>query len=215
MKLRHTFLTAALAIAVTLGASLHTQAAVYITEWMYSGTDGEYIEFTNTSAAPVDLTGWSFSDSARTPGHVDLSAFGILAGGQSVVLTDVVAAAFRTAWNLDPAVKVIGENIVNLGRGDEINLYDASLTLVDRLTYADNGAAGGPRTQNVSGVTTPDNYGANDATKWTLSVSGVDGAVTSASQDVGSPGTAPVPEPSVSLLALGAISLLGVRRRKA
>ncbi len=214
MKLRHTFLTAAVAIAVTLGASLHTQAAVYITEWMYSGTDGEYIEFTNTSAAPVDLTGWSFSDSARTPGHVDLSAFGILAGGQSVVLTDVVAAAFRTAWNLDPAVKVIGENIVNLGRSDEINLYDPSLTLVDRLTFNDQ-AALGPRTQLKSGVTTPDNYGANDATKWTLSVSGVDGAVTSAGQDVGSPGAAPVPEPSVSLLALGAISLLGVRRRKA
>lgn len=215
MKLRHTFLTAAVAIAVALGASLHTQAAVYITEWMYSGTDGEFIEFTNTGTVPVDLTGWSYSDSARTPGHVDLSAFGTLAGGQSVILTDVAEAAFHTAWNLDSTVKVIGENTINLGRRDEINLYDVSGALMDRLTYADDGAAGGPRTQNTSGVTTPGNYGKNDATLWALSVTGVDGAVTSVGGDVGSPGTAPVPEPSVSLLALGAISLLGVRRRKA
>jgi len=215
MKLRHTFLTATAAIAVTLGASLNAQAAVYITEWMYSGTDGEFVEFTNTGVLPVDLTGWSYSDSAQIPGHVDLSAFGILAGGQSVILTEAVEAAFRTAWNLDPAVKVIGENIVNLGRGDEINLYDASNALVDRLTYADNGAAGGPRTQNVSGETTPDNYGKNDATKWTLSVNGVNGAVTSTGADVGSPGTAPIPEPSAPLFAMGALALLGIRRRKA
>ncbi len=193
-----------------------SQGAIVITEWSYSATDGEFIEFTNTGTTDVDLNGWSYSDSARTPTgatSVDLSAFGMVGSGNSVILTEAVDADFRAAWNLATSVKVIGGLIVNLGRGDEINIYDATEALVDRLTYADNGTAGGPRTQNVSGITTPSNYGANDATLWTLSVSGSGGAYTSTGGDVGSPGIAAIPEPSAALLGtLG--FLLVIRRRR-
>ncbi len=34
---------------------------------------------------------------------------------------------------------MIGGNAINLGRGDEINVYDARDVLVDRLTYDDAG----------------------------------------------------------------------------
>lgn len=43
---------------VTLVAFSQAKAAtVSITEWMYSGTGGEYIEFTNTSGADINFAG--------------------------------------------------------------------------------------------------------------------------------------------------------------
>ncbi len=48
-------------------------------------------------------------------------------------------------------VKVVGENAANLGRADEINLFDANGTLIDRLTYGDQRFAGTIRAQNRSG----------------------------------------------------------------
>src|SRR6185312_7524044 len=100
-------------------------AEMRITEYMYSGANGEFIEFTNVGDAPIDMTGWSFDDDSETPGTVDLSAFGTVAAGESVILTETAAADFRTAWSLCDAVKVIGGNTTNLGRDDEINLFDA------------------------------------------------------------------------------------------
>jgi len=126
-------------------------SSLQITEFMYSGGNGEFIEFTNNSLDPVDMTGWSFDDSSRTPGSFSLSAFGIVQPGESVILTETEAEAFRTAWNLPSAVKIVGGLSQGLGRGDEINLYDVTGNLVDRLTYGDENFPNTIRTQNVSG----------------------------------------------------------------
>ncbi len=201
-------LRAAAAATLLAGSS---QAAIVITEWMYSGD--EFIEFTNTGSTAVDFTGWSYDDSTRTPGQVSLSAFGIVQPGQSVILAESDEAAFRTEWSLAPSVVVIGSNADNLGRADEINLYDAASNLVDRLTYDDQNL-GGPRTQNASGITDPANYGANDVTRWVLSQSGTGLAYTSNGGFVGSPGLAAVPEPSAAVLAGLAGLLSGIRRRR-
>jgi hypothetical protein len=48
----------------------------------------------------------------------------VVAPGQSVILTDETASDFATIWELSD-VKIIGGNTANLGRNDEINLYDA------------------------------------------------------------------------------------------
>ncbi len=184
---------------VTLGlvASLVQVASggMVISEWMYSGTDGEFIEFTNTGPDSVDMTGWSFDDDGRTPGTVDLSAFGVVAPGESVLLTEVVAADFAAAWILS-GVKIIGENATNLGRNDEINLYDASGNLVDRLTYGDETYAGTIRTQNASGGIPLADYDYTVVqTSWTLAVVDDDfGSWTSIQGDIASPGTAPIPQ---------------------
>jgi len=159
-----------------------------ITEYMYAGANGEFIEFTNVGNAPVDLAGWSFSDSAEAPGAVDLGAYGTVQAGESVILTETEANAFRTAWNLCEGVKVIGGNTVNLGRADEINIYDASTTLIDRLTYNDQ-ALGGPRTQNASAWVSAAGLGANNVLDWTLSsVGDGEGSFASSGADIGSPG---------------------------
>ncbi len=173
---------------VLASVALPARAEMRITEYMYSGANGEFIEFTNVGSAPVDMTGWSFDDDSEIAGTVDLSAFGTVAAGESVILTETNAADFRTAWSLCDNVKVIGGNATNLGRDDEINLFDASSQLVDRLKYGDD-TLGGPRTQNKSAWVSAAGLGANIIVDWTLSAVG-DGetSIASAGGDIGSPG---------------------------
>jgi len=163
-----------------------------ITEFMYQGANGEFIEFTNVGTAPVDMTGWSFDDDSRTAGSFDLSAFGIVQPGESVILTEVTATAFRAAWGLDASVKVIGglAGGNNLGRNDEINLYDASGNLVDRLSYGDQNFPGTPRTQGFSAWTTADNLDPTTVeTGWVAStLNNSQNARSSTGGDLASPG---------------------------
>jgi predicted extracellular nuclease len=90
-------------------------AQMRITEYMYSGANGEFVEFTNVGSSSIDMTGWSFDDDSETPGTVDLSAFGSIAAGESVILTETAAADCRTGWSLCDAVKVIGSNTTSAG----------------------------------------------------------------------------------------------------
>ncbi len=214
-----------LALLVLAGADLHAQ--IRITEWMYSGTDGEYAEFTNVSNSPIDMTNWSEDDNTGTPGvHAFGTTFGAVQPGESVILTESPEASFRTAWNLPSSVKVwagptgTGYSEDNLGRSDEINLYDNLGSLIDRLTYDDQGSGNvdSPRTQNISGNIPLGALGANNASLATLSFLG-DTYMSSVSTggDVGNPGKytpfTPVPEPS-SLVLLIAGSAIGLLRRR-
>ena len=100
---------------------------------------------------------------------------------------------------LGAEVKILAGNTTNLGRADEINIFngpDAVANLVDRLTYNDQGTGTvkGPRTQGVAGIPmTEAALGANDASQWQLSVVGdVEGSRASTAGDIGSPGSEPV-----------------------
>lgn len=187
------------------------QADVVITEWMYSGASGEFIEFTNVGAAPVDLTDWSYDDDSAVPGSVDLSPLGIVDPGESVILTEIDAATFIAEWGL-AGVSVLGGNTNNLGRNDQINLFDDSGALADRLTYGDQTFAGSIRTQDTSGIpSSPAALGADDVYQWQFAATGdAYGSYTSASGDVGNPGVY-VPEPAAVILLL--TGGLAIRRR--
>ncbi|WP_215816432.1 lamin tail domain-containing protein [Pimelobacter sp. 30-1] len=175
------------------GVSTHGGAStVRITEWEYNGS--EFFEITNLGAGPAALTGWSYNDSARTPNAVSLSPLGTLARGESAVVSEATAEAFRAEWDLPATVKVLGSNPVNLGRSDEINIHDAAGALVDRLTYNDQGAGdvAGPRTDTASAWVPEAALGANRASAWTRSTAGdAEGSWTSTSAGafVASPGT--------------------------
>ncbi len=200
-----------------LCATKDASAAIVITEYIYSGVSGEFIEFTNTGSTAIDMTGWSFDDSTRLPGSFSLSAFGTVGAGESVILCEPDEALFRTAWSLAASVKVIGLLDNNLGRVDEINIYDAADTLVDRLTFGDN-TIGGPRAQNASA--NPFDFsilGTNSIASWQLATIGDQyGSYASADGDIGNPGVnnlTAVPEPGTfAALALGSL-LVGARRK--
>lgn len=214
-------------IAGTAFSAVTQASTIQITEWMYNpvGSIGEFVELTNLGTTPVDMTGWSFDDNTRLPGSESLAGFGIVNPGESVVFTEATTSAFRTAWNLSSSVKVVGGITNNLGRSDEINIYDASNALVDRLTFDDQGTGNvkGPRTQGVSGRPgSAAAIGANNASLWVLSTVGnAEGAYASVGGDIGSPGktayAAPVPLPAAAYLLFSGLGMLGgaVRRKRA
>lgn len=215
----------AAAVAVAAAALLcatqaQAQAVIQITEWMYNGNGptGEYVEFTNLGATAVNFAGWSFDDDSRIAGTVSLSAIGVLAPGASALLVESTADAFRAAWNLAGTVAIIGSNTTNLGRVDEINLFDASGTLVDRLTYGDTAIAGTIRAQNFSGNpgSAADLVPFTVTTGWVLSSLGDGfGSRASTQGDIGNPGVfAPVPEPATWALWLSGMAGVGAAARR-
>jgi len=183
----------ALTLGLFVGIASTAFGDMVITEWMYNGagagSTGEFVEFTNTGSAPVDMTGWSFDDDSRVPGTITLSGFGVVLPGQSVILTDETAATFAAIWGLS-GVTIIGGNTANLGRNDEINLYDAGNNLVDRLTYGDESYPGTPRTQTKSCNIPAADYGYSvPQTSWVLAADGdTYGSMVSTRGEVGSPG---------------------------
>lgn len=208
-------------VLATAFAAQPALAKIEITEWMYNGD--EFVEFTNMGNAPVNMTGWSFDDDSRVAGTVSLSAFGTVAVGESVILAESAAADFRAAWNLAATVKIIGGNSVNLGRNDEINIFDDAGALADRFTFGDSASYPGTiRTQNVSGNPTSLDalVPSNVTTDWVLSTVGdAYGSYVSAGSFVANPGTfflAPVPEPESYALMLAGCALVAaaIRRRR-
>ncbi len=179
-----------LAVAASLaGCADAALAQVRISEFMYSGANGEFVEITNTGTSAVDLSGWSFDDDSNTAGSFAIGALGTLAPGESALITDVPAADFRTAWNLCAAAKVIGGNSHNLGRNDVINIYDGSSARVDTLRFGDQNFPGSIRTQNVAGWVTAAGLGADAIAQWTLATVGdAEASRASAGGDIGSPG---------------------------
>jgi MYXO-CTERM domain-containing protein len=190
-------------------------AQIRITEWMYSQVNsvGEFVELTNVGNTPIDMTGWSYDDDSRLPGVLSLSAFGVVQPGQSVIITEAAAGDFRANWNLPASVLVIGGNTANLGRNDEINIFNAALGLADRLTFGDQNFPGTIRTQGRSG-NLPFSLPANTVSAWTLSAVGdiYGSRLAVGGTDVANPGSF-VPAPgAAALLGLGALAA-GRRRR--
>ena len=193
-----------LALATPAGAA--TPGQVVITEWMYNpiSSGSEFVEVTNIGGEPVDMTTYSFDDNSRAPGSFSLATLGTLAPGESALIIENTAAAFRAEWALDPSVKIAQSNTNNLGRDDEVNIYNGT-TLADRLTYGDDIAFPGTiRTQGKSGVpTTCVPLGANDVHQWVFSAVGDGrGSLASLHGDIGSPGTTP-------LGACGPVTIVG------
>jgi predicted extracellular nuclease len=210
-------LVACLTVAGTLLCG-DADGAIRITEWMYAGASPEFVELTNVGASPIDMTGWSYDDDSANPGVFDLSGFGLVAPGESVVLTEGEPAAFRTEWSLSNTIKVLGPYTNNLGRADAIHIFDSNAVLIDRLEYGDQVFPGTVRTQNKSGIpATLAALGADDVTLWKEAVAGdAHGSNPSAALDVGNPGRfILIPEPSsIAFATVAGLLLLRCRQAR-
>jgi predicted extracellular nuclease len=203
-------------------------AAIRITEWMYQGNPdenivapeaGEFVELTNVGNTPIDMTGWYFVDSTPAAGSLDLSAFGVVQPGESVVWTDWNVTLFKNAWGLGPEVDVIGGSEIGLGRSDTINIYNANDTLVDTLQYSDQTFPGSPRTRQISANIPFESLGLNNPISAVSSANGdVFGSYTNTRLEVGNPGVYTqlnaIPEPTTFVLVAAACGALMACRRR-
>ena len=175
--------------AAPLGAELR------ITEYMYSGAGGEFIEITNLGPSPVDLSGWSLDDDSAMAGVIDLTSLGILASGASAVVTEVPVADFEADWNLSGIPLVQNASTTGFGRNDAIFLFDSAGGIHDALTYGDQDFPGSIRTLNSSGNGCLQTLGSNDIFSWVLSSPGdIHGSFVSSTGDTGSPGSYTSPD---------------------
>ncbi|WP_223693998.1 lamin tail domain-containing protein [Leifsonia poae] len=168
-----------------------------ITEFSYGGLasgahgDGEYTELTNLSPTPIDLSGWVFETgtTATAAGGLPLAPLGTVAPGQSVIVTDLTAAEFRTEWSLGSSVKVLDNNKAHtLNKGPNgIHIFDPSGAEVDSLTYngflSAKGKAAWVDAAHVGGKADVAAGG------WTIATSGdAEHSYASATGSIGSPG---------------------------
>lgn len=146
-----------LALAAMAASTVASQAQLKVTEIMYTGLFGEFIEVTNTGSALTNISNFSFDDSSAVPGTVPFPAVA-LANGQTVIITEVSATIFNQAWYTEPttdpvianAPVIIANNDQNLGRADTVYIFNSS-SIQDQVTYNDQASPqNGPRSEDVS-----------------------------------------------------------------
>jgi hypothetical protein len=130
------------------------QANLVITEINSNGAPADFWELTNFGASPVDLSGFVWIDDAQSPSNpaaLKIPAGTTILPDESIVfVTSGTEGEFRSAWNLDPSVKIILGG-PNLGQNDAIYLYNSLASQVASLRYAANGFIRSNGTNAVGG----------------------------------------------------------------
>ncbi|GGP22313.1 SdiA-regulated domain-containing protein [Silvimonas iriomotensis] len=125
---------------------------VLITEVNSNATGGQdFFEIYNYGSSAIDLTGWKWGDN-----HADVNdanntaaftAGTTLAAGQRLVVVSGVPGtgetAFRNTWGLGSSVPVVAmwnvnqdpANLIGLGKGDAVIVYDANGNVVAAVNY--------------------------------------------------------------------------------
>ncbi len=155
--------------------------------------DGEYLELTNVGDAAQDMTGW-YDDVAQgtsAANRLDLSGFGTIQPGESVIVTDLSAADFRNEWGLKSSVKVLTDKqgvtpaVTMNGGPDTITIGNAT-GVADTLSYV----AGDLSAKGVAAFVNGGQLASTSLTSgWTKTalVGDSEGSWTSVSGSVGSP----------------------------
>lgn len=233
------FVKSALPVALLAGiiSSAEAQGVLRITEFMSEGQglvgpgtganrQREFFELTNVGSAALDISSYSYNDNNVNDPHNFGASFGVVASGESIILTQMTADNFRSYWGLSSSVRIFSYGQAsNLGNNDTINIYNSatqsSATLVDSLMFTE--------TARGSGISRnrPVNIGTGQAINdlWVDSAVGDSYGsilapnpifpVGAAYVDLANPGTYPVPEPATMLiLGFGLARVLRSKKAK-
>lgn len=159
MKSKTLITTLAALAALTTGAV--AQVDLEISEVMYRGTGGEFIEVYNEGGSAVNMAGgadgFSFDDSSDNPDSLDLSGVGTLESGDLFIITEVSCEVFVQYWFVDAnqaypdtLAAIVENNNENIGSSDTMYIYDGNDNTVEQLAYDTN--AGGPDPAEDSAV---------------------------------------------------------------
>lgn len=220
---------AALGSVFAISAVIPAHAAIIISEvspWSSGNSSygADWFELTNTGASAVDITGWKVDDNSNSFGaSLALRGVTTIGAGQSAIFLESTANASSSDTTIDNAFKAawFGSNVPaefligNYGgsgiglstSGDAVNIFNASGTLITRISFG----------ASTSGRTFDNSAGLNNATISTLSSVGTNGAFTSANgAEIGSPSAVPLPG-ALSLLmsAVGLVGGMRLRRSRA
>ncbi len=127
-----TSMMAGMLVVLAAGPASAAPGGIVISELNYhAGSDldvDDFLELTNTSAAPVDISGWSFS-----AGVTGTFAAGTVIGAKGYFVVAKDAVQFQTTYGFAPNA-VYGGNLSN--KGETVTVVDAALNTVDTVTYA-------------------------------------------------------------------------------
>jgi uncharacterized protein YjiK len=177
----------------------------------------DFWELTNISGVTKDISGYSWHDSGRSAAAAaayKLPPGSSIAPGESVIVTAMDPAAFRTWWGIANTVQVFQSvGAPGLGQNDGVSFFDSGGNelfffnyAVAGFTKADGnpstgthaGPSAGASTETQSAVWVPSS--GTVTPRYTFAAVGYEGAIASASSalDIASPGISVGP-PTVSL----------------
>jgi hypothetical protein len=147
------FSRVALAALACLATAAPASATILISEInSNAASGGDFFELYNAGASAVDLTGWRWSDydvrnwasaasfdtATLAAGEVAVIGVGNNGGSPNPLFGSAAAnSAFRTAWGLAPATKMLTWTGTGggLGSGDGVVLFNASGNVATSLIY--------------------------------------------------------------------------------
>ena len=139
-------------VGLAVASSAH--ASIRITEWMYDGTNGEFVELTNLGSAPIDVSGWRLVDDRRalspvvelngpgtrrtTTSPFSLSSLGSILPGESIIVTERSAADFASLWSLPSSIRVLGGLGSSQDVGGSGTVSDPTIRLTNGFNFGRN-----------------------------------------------------------------------------
>ena len=126
---------AAQSLKFTVSAAAAATAQLLISEVNSNAAGGDFFEIYNYGTTAIDLTGWTWTDSAGKDTGVFPAGTSVAAKGRLVVLNETTPVALKEAWGLADTSGLLLVTGPGLGKGDAVLLSDANGYLAAAMNY--------------------------------------------------------------------------------